>query len=148
MRMRAWVLTFLLFLSGCSDDPEKTGLIPACGPDGVARVELGRPWGEPARFTTTGGELYATAYGFRHGHFGDSEVGTTRLYVGEGAPKDFDAVRNRPSNALVNFRVVENDFTRFELPAGSYWLISTNYAEIAIVSCDNNGVSNAVPGPS
>lgn len=90
--------------------------------------------------------MYGTAYGFRHGHFGDSEVGTTRLYVGEGAPKDFDSVRNRPSNALVNFRVVENDFTRFELPAGSYWLISTNYAEIAIVSCDNNGVSN-VPGP-
>ncbi|MEX2553651.1 MAG: hypothetical protein WD627_11705 [Actinomycetota bacterium] len=95
-----------------------------------------------AEFTTKGGLLYATATGFLHGGFAQPDVGVTRIHVGaDGSPKDFQA-GTRPSNTLVTVRVVEDDFNKFELPAGTYWLISSNYAEISIVSCEEMGVSN------
>ena len=85
--------------------------------------------------------LYATAYDFVHGGLGQPDVGRTILYLGEGVLEDFK-VSERPEDTLVTVQLVEDDFNRFKLPAGSYWIMSTNDADVAIVSCEANGVSS------
>lgn len=120
-------------------------MVPPCGKDGVARVELGRPWATNAQFTTLGGVLYATAYDFPHGGFGRPDVGITLLYIGESV-LDFELGR-KPANTLATVQLVEDDFNKFELPVGTYWVVSTNDADVAIVSCKAGGVSDPVTAP-
>jgi hypothetical protein len=38
-------------------------------------------------------------------------------------------------------RVTEDDFSKINLNTGTYWIASSNYAEVAIVSCEEDGVS-------
>ena len=113
--------------------------MPPCGKEGATRVELGPLSAGTARFESAGGTLYITAYDFPHGAVFDSEVGQTRLYIGE-EPLDGYTPPEPPPGTLVTLSVVEDDFVEFEVPAGFYWLATTNAARIAIVSCSENGV--------
>ena len=127
-------------------------LVPPCG-EGEARIELGSPWGDPAEFRTSGGILYATAFGFGHGAVGDSEVGLTRLDFGRGNLGNV-APGPKPEGTVSSVRVVEDDYAEIELEAGQYWVVASNSAQVAIVSCEAEGVSsvdpssNPVPGTS
>lgn len=83
----------LLLLVGC--DGERTGFKLLCGEEGRTRIELGRPLVKGAEFTTTGRDLYFTAYEFGHGAVGQPDIGTTILYIGEGQPKGFPMGQTR-----------------------------------------------------
>lgn len=142
-------LAALLALVGC-EEIERTGLKPPCGVEGVARVELGRA-GDPnhghAEFTTRGGQLYLTAYGFSHGGIGDRDVELTRVSIGSGVPRlNSQNLSGPPLNAKITTDVIETDFTAVELPPGDYWLTAGG-ANIEVVSCKKNGVSDARPAP-
>lgn len=150
--MRRWVTLFtvaaLVVPMGCA---KRTGLEPPCGVQGVSRVDLGHPSvsemaerGEYAQFTTKGGELFVTAYNFSHGIL-DPKIGATTAYFGSGIPQVDEDTLN-VLNADLDVGVVEDDFTAFELEAGTYWTL-TGTAFIEIVSCDEGGVSNPVPVP-
>jgi hypothetical protein len=137
--LRAAVASLLLLmLVGC--DAKRTGFKPPCGEEGRTRIELGRPLIKSAGFTTTGGDLYFTAYDFGHGAVGQPDVGSTTLYVGRGQPKGFP-VGSVPEGTQLTLRVVEDDFVEFELEAGSYWVISTNDATLALVGCEQGSVA-------
>ena len=87
-----------------------------------------------------------TAYGFGHGAVGEPDVGRTRLYVGDGEPGGFE-LGESPKNTLLTLNVVEDDFVKFELEAGSYWVVTVANASLAVVSCDEGGVVAAVDQP-
>jgi hypothetical protein len=125
-------------LVGC--EGERTGFKPPCGKEGRARIDLGRPLIKSAGFTTTGGDLYFTAYDFGHGAVGQPDIGSTRLYVGRGQPKGFPTGRV-PDGTLLTLDLVEDDFVEFELEAGSYWVITVADATLALVSCEPDGVT-------
>lgn len=101
--------------------------------------------GEYAQFTTKGGQLFVTAYNFGHGIF-DPEVGATTAYFGSGIPQVDEDTLN-VANADLDVGVVEDDFTAFELEAGTYWTLTSTSAFIEIVSCTAGGVSNPIPDP-
>lgn len=92
-------VALLLTLSGCYSNvfeaaktkDKEANIQPPCGPEGVAKADLGRPWTEYAEFTTQGGQIYVTASGFSHGGVFDAAVGEgrTRLHVGTGTPENF-----------------------------------------------------------
>ncbi len=127
-----------LLLVAC--DGERTGSTPPCGKEGRARIELGHPRVKAAEFSTKGGDLYFTAYDFGHGAVGQPDVGTTRLHVGTGEPKGF-APGQVPDGTLITRDLVEDDFVKLELEAGSYWVISVANASLALVSCEAAGVT-------
>jgi hypothetical protein len=111
------------------------------------------PWDQDRRaeFTTIGGTLFVTAYGFSHGGILDPEVAGTAIYFGlADQPPTWDRQTN-PSNLQAEIFVVEDDFTKVDLPAGRYWVLTSNGANVAIVSCEEDGVSDPLvrfPAPS
>lgn len=133
------IIAIVCCAAGCDPSPKNGAALPPCGAEGLARIELGRPLGREVTFVTSGGTLYATAYGFTHGGFGNAEVGVTRLFIGRGTPERVDAGQ-RPEGTLVSLRVVEDDYSELDLPAGEYWLVSSNDADVALLSCSANGV--------
>lgn len=148
-------VALLLTLPGCYSNVfeaaktknKEANIQPPCGPAGVAKADLGRPWTEYAEFATQGGQIYATASGFSHGGVFDSAVGDSRLYVGSGTPENYSFQGGEgPSNAILSIGVKEDGYAELELPAGTYWLISSNRAEIALVSCIESGVSTVRTG--
>lgn len=155
-------VTLLLTLSACYSnifdgpkaEPKETNVQPPCGPAGLAKADLGYPWTEYAEFTTQGGQVYVTASGFSHSGVFDAAVGEgrTRLHVGAGTPENFNVQGGSgPSNAMLSVGVEEDSFAEIELPAGTYWLTSSNRAAIAVVSCVEDGVSavrTGVPHPN
>lgn len=136
------LMSALVLVAGCSPIKEvpKGEDAPPCGKEGASRVELGPLFANMAQFETTGGKLYATAYDLSHGGAFDPKVGQTRLYIGEEAT-DGGTLPDPPPGTMFTKDVVEDKFVEFELPAGSYWLATTNAARIAVVSCSENGVS-------
>jgi len=155
-------VTLLLTLSGCysnlfdgpKTEPKEADVQPPCGPEGVAKAELDRPWTEYAEFTTQGGLIYVTAYGFSHGAVFDSAVGEgrTRLDIGAGTPENFNIQGGEgPSNSMLSIGVDEDRFAEIDLPAGTYWVTSSSRAEITVVSCVEGGVSalrTGIPHPN
>ncbi len=140
-------LTLLTPLANCTwNNPPRTNIVPPCGRDGVSRIELGRPFARPAQFNGSGGVLYATAYDFGPRGIGEPEVGSTLLYIGQGTLDDFQPGTN-PKDPLLTVQLVEDDFNTFEVPAGTYWVVSSNDADIAIVSCEAEGVSAVAAAP-
>jgi len=122
---------------------------PPCG-EGLARVELGFPLrgGPTASFTTTGGDLYVTARRFEHGGPFDPAPGegsTLGFFGPQERQPSYDEQRNVVTNVLVETRVLENRFSKFELPAGRYWAWTSNGGDLVVVSCARDGVSDAVP---
>jgi len=138
-------LAALFLLPGGCYEPKRTGIKPPCGSEGVSRVDLGIPRRYDssslyAEFTTNGGLLYVTAYGFSHGGVLDPDVGHTSIYIGPGSPEGENA---EPSNALASLSLTEDDYSTVELPVGTYWLVGGPIIEI--VSCEEGGVSDGKP---
>jgi hypothetical protein len=116
-----------------------------CG-DGVTRVELGSPYlgGPTAEFSAKGGVLFLTARRFQHGGPFDAANGSTAIYMGPADhPPEWDQQRNLVSNTTLQVHVEEREFTHFELPAGRYWLWSSNGGDVVVVSCTEGGLSSA-----
>lgn len=112
-------------LTGCGGEPKRP--LPqhaAC--DGPVRAELGpvdhTP--RPTTFTTSGGDLYFGMKGDSGGVFGPItqslfSFGPTDL------PPRFDT-SNTPTNARFSITVERDGLTKVSLPAGDYWVTSSN----------------------
>jgi hypothetical protein len=113
---------------------------PSLGPP----ISLGRPSGgdELALFTVDGSELVFAADEFAHGGLFDPEVGSTAVYVGN---PDRMPVYVQGSGSYTNvtheFSITEGQVTSQTLPAGRYWLVTSNFVGVTVRSCLPGGVT-------
>jgi hypothetical protein len=130
-----------------------TAQVPAnaampCGGQPASTASLGTPSreGQPAEFTTTGGDLYFSAHGFEHGGMFDPKTGVTLLYLGQpGDPPKYDRQSTTVSNTLLEVLVREREYVKQTLGAGQYWLLSSNSVAIEVMSCRPDGLTEAKP---
>ena len=136
-------------------DPPATRPTPAppCTGSPTGRVTLGHPGesGAPAaaHFTTTGGVLYVTAYNFDHSEILDfGYPGWTANSIGPAdTPPSYDPQRSIVTPTTKGFSVEEDSWVEFEIPAGRYWLLTSNYVDIDIASCSPGSVAGQ-PAPT
>jgi hypothetical protein len=97
---------------------------------------------EPPLFRTDGSELLLSADGFSHGGVLDPEVGITEVYVGN--PNRLPVYNQKTgvvSNVTHSFHIIESQVVSQTLPAGQYWLVSSNGNRVFVRSCLPGGVT-------
>lgn len=112
-------------------------------------MDLGVPLvdGRPAAFRTTGGTLVFQATRFQHGGPFDPKVGQTLISVGPASdPPAYDAARQDVTNATLRLPVKEDTDATAELPAGNYWVVSSNSAWMTVEACAPAVVSDSGAG--
>jgi hypothetical protein len=125
--------------------------IPPCGSGPAVTVALGDPYRgtrPPAHFQTSGGPLYLTAHGFNHGGVFDPDRASTAFSIGPAdTPPSYDTQRGTVTPLAAGLSVKEGSYGRIELPAGRYWLWSSNGGGVEIVSC-TPGALTGTPVPA
>ncbi|MEX2553650.1 MAG: hypothetical protein WD627_11700 [Actinomycetota bacterium] len=134
---------------------QRINLKPPCGDQGVSRVDLGSPsfdtlrrYEDPttyAEFAAKGGPLYVIATGFKQGSDDQPILNQTSVLIGHRSPKRGIETSNRVTNYSYWVDLVENDFHELEVSAGRYWLLTSKEANIAVISCQADGVSDPKP---
>jgi hypothetical protein len=110
---------------------------PTCGIS-ATQIALGSPYlSQPvAYFTTDGSDVYISARHFEHGGIFDPETGTTGIWIGDSAtPPIYDEHTSQVSNTKLELSVQEGKHKKAQLPAGRYWLWSSNGGDIVAASC-------------
>lgn len=135
---------------GNPDDPKPSAssAAPPCTGNHASRTKLGDTPRDlapkAAQFDTSGGALHITAYAFSHGGLFDPAKGRTSIYIGPvDRPPTYDAQRSTVAPLTLETAVDEDDWVTVELPAGRYWLLTSNAATIDLVSC--NGTITGYP---
>jgi hypothetical protein len=144
----AALLTVVTAACGNSPTPRNVGASPSKNTrPGCASTEpISLPFAHrglaPALFTADGSQLVFTADGFAHGGLLDPKVGKTAVYVGN---PDRMPVYNRATSVLTNvtheFGITEGQETSQTLPAGRYWLATSNFVHVKVRSCPPGGVT-------
>lgn len=135
----------MLALSGCG--PEVDHSVPPERPDCPERttVDLGHPTvvgASVAEFATEGGEVHLEATGVDQGGWFDASV--TTVYVGEATrPAEFDGRGHLAGPFAAEVRVVDREFATVTLPAGRYWVTSSDGGDLKVTSCQPGGVTPA-----
>lgn len=151
----AVLLTVVTAACGHSPTPGNVGASPSkstgtgCASTEPISLPYARRGLEPALFTSDGSELVFTADGFAHGGVLDPKVGKTAVYVGH--PDRMPAFNERTSvltNVTHEFRITEGQETSQTLPAGQYWLATSNFVDVKVRSCPPGGVTPLPPGQS
>lgn len=102
-----------------------------------------------AMFTSDGSELVFTADGFAHGGVLDPKIGKTAVYVGRPPRMPvFNAATSELTNVTHEFHLTEGQETSQTLPAGRYWLATSNFVHVTVWSCPPGGVTLFPPGRS
>lgn len=154
----------LLLLGGCtggasSPDGERTTGPAASDPvdepieipepcSAGVTIDLGYPFRgqEVAVFQAAGGTVHVTVRQFPHGGVLDPEVWRSGVYLGHADdPPTYDEQSGRVSNVVTQTSVVEGTWSAVELEAGRYWLWATNGGDVAVRSCEPDGVSDPSP---
>ena len=142
-------LALLPALGGCSDprDPGgQTGDRQGASCPAPVVTDLGIPFrgARTAFFRTSGGELRIGVSGLGDSLFG--AVTQTGVDIGPGrhAP-EVDRASNRVRGAIRSVTVHEDRPTSVDLPAGSYWLVSSNGGRIELRTCPGVTVSEVGP---
>lgn len=140
---------------GGSEDPTEpapsTAMPDPCPGEGT-EFDLGNPdvGGDFAEFTVDAGPVWVTARAFEHGGFLDPDVGRTAIWVGpiDDLPTYHERAATVPE-ATAETDVVEDTWSRLDLDPGAYWLWTSTGGDIAVKSCTDDGVTDAVRvGPS
>ena len=144
----AVLLTVVTAACGNSPTPRNVGASPSkstgtgCTSTEPILLPYARRGMPPALFTSDGSELVFTADGFAHGGVLDPKVGSTAVYVGH---PDRMPAYNRATSELTNvtheFRIIEGKETSQTLPAGRYWLVTSNFVDVKVRSCPPGGVT-------
>ncbi len=111
----------------------------------MSRVELGTPFlgSETAEFTAAGGRVYVTIRRFEHGGAFDPRTGSAKVYLGPaGRAGTFDRQTGAVTGSLADVHVEEGSYVSVELAAGRYWLWISGGADVLVVSCDRDGVTD------
>jgi hypothetical protein len=132
--------------------PSRTGLEEPC-PDGVT-LGLGAPFRgrDYAKFQTVGGTVYVSVGQFSDGTTDDGGVGPSTIYIGElTRPPTYDPQADRVVGTIATTSVADDTWSAIDLGAGRYWLTAAGGWDIAIRSCEPDGVAKAATpgdGPS
>lgn len=119
---------------------------PPCADSPPSSATLGSPSGnQPARFHTDGSVLYVTARRFEHGGIFDPDVGQTAIYFGpaEVTPKLESNGYVRGATHSLSAR--ERTYSMIRLPAGSYWLVSSQGGDILVIACSPEAITQVMP---
>jgi len=146
----------LALLTGCTP-AGRPGATPApspsapCGGAAASSARLGTPYPdrEPAQFTTTGGQLFITAHWYSHdGVLDFGRRGATVFYIGPAdTPPSYDPDRKLVTPQTARLEVHEGEYGTVDLPAGHYWLLTSNGGDVEIVNCAAGGVTGQPPPP-
>lgn len=114
---------------------------PSLGPT----ISLGRPSGgdDLALFSVDGSELVFAADRFSHGGILDPDVGVTAVYVGDPDRMPVYVVKGSGdyTNVTHEFSIWEGQVISQTLPAGRYWLVTSNFVHVTVRSCRSGGVT-------
>lgn len=89
-----------------------------------------------------------TATGFYHGGPLDPPRGATLLSLGDiSTPPSYDAPRSVVANAKFQVSVQESEEKGVDVPAGSYWVWSSNTVTITVSPCSPASLTNVQPVP-
>ena len=142
-------LAMLPALGGCSDPRGSGGQEDdprgASCPTPVV-TDLGIPFrgARTAFFRTSGGEVWIGVSELGDSLFG--KVTQTGVDIGPGPhPPEVDRVSNRVSGAVRSVTVHDDRLTLVDLPAGSYWLVSSNGGRIELRTCPGVTISEVSP---
>lgn len=152
MRLRVAAVTVLVTVMvgacGYSPTPENTGASPSkstgkgCASTETILLPYASRGSEPAVFTSDGSELVFAADGFSHGGVLDPKVGTTAVYVGNPDRMPvFSQATGQLTNVTHEFGITEGQETSQTLPAGQYWLATSNFVDVTVRSCPPGGVT-------
>ena len=145
----AIVLAVVMSACGYRPTPGGTGASPSKG-DASRCASSGTPISlsynhiseEPALFTVDGSELVFAADGFPHGGILDPKVGSTAVYVvNPDRMPVFSEASGHVTNVTHEFGIDEGQETNQILPAGRYWLATSNFVVVTVRSCPPGGVT-------
>ena len=131
-------------LAACTTDPgasprSHSGDEPACAD--ATGTELGVPFGtRVAYFRTSGGQLRIGVSDLGENLFG--VVTLTRVDLGSAPRPRVDPASNRVLNATTSVTVHLDRTTDVSLPAGEYWLASSNGGRIVLHTCPDVRISD------
>jgi hypothetical protein len=92
--------------------------------------------------------MYVSVSGFEHGGPFDPKVGSTMIYLGRAAqPPRYAPQRNKVTNVSRETEVKEGERKQVKLPAGRYWLWSSNTVFVRVEVCNPGGISEVTPSP-
>ena len=149
------VLTAVIVGIGCGmgTPPRPAGapLHPCVGSETTV-VELGSPYprreespARPATFTTDGSPIYLLLHDQLHGGVFDPDRWTTSVTIGPLGTEPVGRGVSMPPS-VTELRVLEDEYHKVRLPAGSYWLLSSNGGPLQILSCTPGAlVATAAP---
>lgn len=147
---RLWLgacLAMLPLLAACANDPgasprSHSGDESACADATV--TELGVPFGtRVAYFRTSGGQLRIGVSELGEDLFG--VVTQTGVDLGSSPRPRVDPASNRVLNATTSVTVHVDRTTEVSLPAGEYWLTSSNGGRIELRTCPGVTISEVSP---
>lgn len=139
-------LALLPLLAACATDPggsprSSSADEPGCA--GATVTELSVPFGtRAAYFRTSGGQVRIGVSDLGENLFGT--VTQTRVDLGSARPR-VDPASNRVLNATTSATVHLNRTTVVSLPAGEYWLLSSNGGRIVLHTCPGVRISDVRP---
>jgi len=114
-----------------------------CDLNSAVSFNLGHPHRasrEPAEFSTNGGEIYINA---KFDHKGIFYSTTTTIYLGYAANYPiFNEQRGTVTNVLQEIHLPEGQYHQVNLNPGNYWLWTSNFAEINLITCVPNIINN------
>ena len=142
----AMVVTGLALFSGCSRDSQgsietSTLLRPGASAEcPIPQVQnLGRPFRGSktvAKFTTDGNPLVISASDFEKSGWVTSGKRRTEVDIGpDTSPPSYDELTGIVTGATSHVSVEEGALVQVQLPAGRYWIWSTNSAALQLHSC-------------
>ncbi|MFP5377185.1 MAG: hypothetical protein ACLGIO_10470 [Acidimicrobiia bacterium] len=122
--------------------PEPAASLAPCASPAVV-ADLGRPGegGPPAEFTSSGGDIHVSAQFQDSGSF--DYPGSTRVSVGPvDRPPAVDRQRGLVANVVEQVTVHEGEAALLRLPAGRYWLLSSNTIPVTLRSCEAGAITD------
>lgn len=157
MNVARWTAASVLMIStigscstsgGGEQHPAEQIVLP-CNP-ATTSISIGQssPPDRLATFRTDGNPIYISVSGFLHDQGFDPKIGSTAIYLGPATElPTYDAQRNIVTNLQTQVTAREGSNVRVDLPAGDYWLWSSNHVSITLESCIKDGITNVTPAP-
>ncbi len=141
-------LVLLPLLAACATDPgagpRSSSPADEPGCTGETVTELSVPFGtRAAYFRTSGGQVRIGVSALGENLFGT--VTQTRVDLGSARWPRVDPASNRVLNATTTVTVHLDRTPEVSLPAGDYWLLSSNGGQIVLHTCPDVRISDVRP---
>jgi hypothetical protein len=141
--------------AACASPPPKDSAVfkPPCGGSPASSIQFAQPflYGQPltpGKFSTSGGKIYIKPDKFvQNGVFDLGDRKITEISVGRLS----ELPTTPPTSAdpsIIRVSLHEREYGPVDLPSGQYWLLSSNIAEVQILSCTPGALTEIPGGPT